>query len=129
MAYSYIISIDIRYFTPALGIVAGLLGGLGIVARDVFSEKERFDDIPLKDLATYVLFGILALILGYILVYYFVPVQHGKGTLYEFLKINLGLLDVVGSALGSSSSSAIPVILAHKFRTLIKKLRSYPASE
>ncbi len=65
------------------------------------------------------------------LVYYFVklPVQHGKETLYDFLAGNLGLLDLAGSVLGSSSSSAIPVILAHKVRALIKKFNLYPASK
>lgn len=112
--------------------MAGLLGGLGIVARDIFSEKEKFEDIPLKDLATYVLFGIVALLLGYVLVYYFVAPGtglHGRQeSVYQFFKANLGLFDIAGAVLGSSTSSAIPVILAHRLRALIEKFRSYSAS-
>jgi hypothetical protein len=52
-AYSYIISLDYRYFTPADGIIAGLIGGLGVGAKNIFSrsvsENENYnEDIPLK---------------------------------------------------------------------------------
>lgn len=130
--YSYIASFG--YFTPAGGIVAGLVGGSGIAARDIFYRKEYGEDIPLKDIATYVLFGIIALFLGYIFVYYFVklPAYHGElirpaeyGNIYDFFIETLGLPDIFAAILGSISSSAIPINLP-KFRNLI---RSYSASK
>ncbi len=139
--YSYIVSLG--HFTPAVGIIAGLVGGSGVAARDILSGKEKSDDIPLKNLVTYILFGIAGLFLGYILVYYFVklPTQgmHGRyilpaeqGTIYEFFNQTMGLPDIIGAILGSICSSAIPIIFKEKIRTTLKKLninRFYPASE
>lgn len=142
-AYSYIVSLDYSYFTPALGIIAGLLGGLGIAARDIFSEKESFEDVPLKDLAAYILFGITGLLLGYIFVYSFVkfpdPAQHGgfflpseQGTILDFFERTLKLHDILGAVFGSICSSAIPILFKKKINNLIKKLKIsqfYPASK
>lgn len=131
-AYSYIASLG--YFTPAGGIVAGLVGGSGVAARDIFYRKEYGEDIPLKAIATYVLFGIIALFMGYIFVYYFVklPTYHGDfilpaeyGTIYDFFRATMGLPDIFAAILGSISSSAIPINLP-KIRNLIK---SYSASK
>ena len=132
-AYSYIISLDYHYFTPAVGIVAGLIGGLGMAAVDTLSEKETFDkDIPLRNIALYVLFGITALILGYIFVYYFVklPGIHGEfirpaevgRTINDFFRETMGRLDIIGAVLGSISSSGIPVIFRKRLKNILKKL-------
>lgn len=135
-AYGYIVSQDYHYFTPALGIVAGLIGGMGIAARDLFSEKEKkYEEIPLKDIAMNVFFGIIALFLGYLLVYYFVklpsPSQHGTtfslpaeiGTIAEFLKATMGIEDIIGTILGSISALAFPIIFKEKIRALMKSLK------
>jgi hypothetical protein len=140
-AYGYIVSLDFHYFTPALGIVAGLIGGFGVAAKDLFFEKkggfsgEKHDeDIPLKDIAMNVLFGITALFLGYVLVYYFVklpnPSIHGEffipaeqGMLYDFFAQTMKREDIFGATLGSITSLAIPIIFKYKIRTLMKKLK------
>ncbi len=132
-AYSYIVSVDYHYFTPAVAIVAGLIGGFGMAAVDTLSEKEISDkDISLKNIALYVLFGITALILGYIFVYYFVklPGIHGEfirpaevgRTINDFFRETMGRLDIIGAVLGSISSSGIPVIFRKRIKNLLKKL-------
>lgn len=133
-AYSYIVSLG--YFTPAVGIVAGMLAGFGVAAGELFSEKEKYDeDIPIKYIVIAILFGIIALLLGYVLVYYFVklpsPTLHGtilsipaeQGTIAEFFKATMKMEDIVGAMLGSISSLAIPLIFKEKFRSLMKKLK------
>ncbi len=130
-AYSYIVSLDYHYFTPAIGIVAGLIGGLGMAATDILSEKETFDkDIPLKNIALYVLFGLTALVLGYIFVYNFVklPVIHGGfirpvevgPTISDFFRQTMGHLDVIGAVLGSICSSGISVVFRKRIKNLQK---------
>lgn len=125
VAYSYIVSLG--YFTPAVGIIAGLAGGFGAAAKDILYGKENYDDIPLKTIAAHVLFGIIALFLGYIFVYHFVklpdihgeftrPVEQGR-TIFDFFKETMGLPDILGAIFGSISSCAIPVNL-----TKIKKV-------
>lgn len=133
-AYGFIVSMDYHYFTPALGIVAGLLGGFGVAVKGFFSEKNYAKDIPLKDIAISILFGIIALFLGYALVYYFVKLPssdlHGtifslpfeRGTIYEFFMQTMKLEDITATVLGSISSLAIPIIFKEKIRALIKKL-------
>ncbi len=128
VAYSYIVSLG--HFTPSVGIIAGLIGGSGVAARETISEKVKYDDIPLKDLMTYILFGVISLFLGYILVYYFVKLparMHGviilpaeQGTIYEFFKDTMGLPDIFGAILGSISSSAIPIIFKKRIRALFE---------
>lgn len=138
-AYGYIVSLDYHYFTPALGIIAGLIGGMGIAARDIFSEKEKhYEEIPLKDIAINVLFGIIALFLGYLLVYYFVklpsPGLHGttlslpaeQGTIAEFLKATMRIEDIIGTILGSISALALPILFKEKIRALMKSLKISP---
>lgn len=136
-AYSYIVSLDIRYFIPALGIFAGLIGGVGIATRDILSEKEDFKDIPLKDLAVYIAFGILGLFLGYIFVYYFVklplpPSPHGEsvvtpGTIFDFFKNAMGVPDILGALFGSICSVAFPILFKEKIKVLINKLKINPS--
>lgn len=140
--YGYIVSVDYHYFTPALGIVAGLIGGLGIATKDIFSDNNRFleknnhhKDIPLEDIGMNIAFGIVALILGYIIVYYFakIPIQsiHGtiysipveQGNIYDFLKVTLRFEDVVATILGAISSLALPLLLKKKIRALMQKLK------
>ena len=141
-AYGYIVSLDYHYFTPALGLVAGLIGGMGIAAKYLFSgrrdkaseEGKNDENIPLKDIAMNVLFGIIALFLGYLLAYYFVklpsPDLHGTtlsipaeiGTIVEFLKATMGLGDIVGVILGSISALALPILFKEKIRALMKSL-------
>lgn len=138
--YGYIVSLDYHYFTPALGIVAGLIGGLGIAAKDIFSDNNRshenhHKDIPLEDIGMNIAFGIVALILGYIIVYYFakIPIQsiHGtvysipveQGNIYDFLKVTLRFEDVVATILGAISSLALPLLLKKKVRALMQKLK------
>lgn len=134
-AYSYIVSLG--YFTPAVGIIAGLIGGFGVGTRYLFREETvtHGEDIPLKDIVLHVLFGITALFLGYVLVYYFValPSVHGgfirpseQGTIYDFFKQTMGLPDIVGATLGSISSIAIPILFKGKIRNLMKKLQINP---
>lgn len=141
-AYGYIISLDYHYFTPALGIVAGLVGGFGVAAKNLFSEKrnrlpEKQEDIPLEDIAMNVIFGTIALLLGYLIVYYFVkfPISslHGElirpaehGTIFEFFKQTLALEDIIAAILGSISSFAIPILFKEKIRSLMKKLKINP---
>ena len=138
VAYSFIISLDYHYFTPADGIIAGLIGGLGVGAKNLFSEslpvneKHNDEDIPLTEIGEHVLFGIIALFLGYIFVFYFVklPSIHGELfppseqgiSLYEFFKQTLGLPDIVGVVLGSISSLA-PLIFKHRIRALMRRLK------
>jgi len=142
-AYGYIISLDYHYFTPALGIVAGLVGGFGVAAKNLFSEKrnriheKQDEDIPLEDIAMNVIFGTIALLLGYIIVYYFVkfPISslHGElirpaehGTIYEFFKQTLALEDIIAAILGSISSLAFPILFKEKIKYLMKKLKINP---
>ena len=141
-AYGYIASLDYHYFTPALGVVAGLIGGLGIAAKDIFSgnnatvENEKHpEDIPLKYIPMNITFGILALILGYLLVYYFVkiPIQSTHGTIIsfpvesgdisDFFKGAMRLEDIVAATLGAVSSLALPILLKKKIRALMQKLK------
>ncbi len=135
-AYGYIVSLDYHYFIPALGVIAGFIGGIGIAARDIVSDKEKYyEEIPLKDIILNALFGIIALFLGYLLVYYFVklpsPSQHGTtlsfpaelGTIVEFLKATMGLGDIAGAILGSISSLALPILFKEKIRALMKSLK------
>lgn len=132
-AYSYIISVDIRYFIPALGIFAGLIGSMGIAARDILSEKEDFKDIPLKDLVVYVAFGVMGLFLGYIFVYYFVDLPlpsnpHGESaaefTISDFFKNAMGALDILGALFGSICSAALPILFKEKIKELVNKLKT-----
>lgn len=136
-AYSYIVSLG--YFTPSVGIVAGMLAGFGIAAGELFSDNEKYDeDIPLKKIVIAVLFGIIALFLGYVLVYYFVklpiPIFHGtilsipaeEVTIAEFFKATMKIEDIIGAILGSISSLATPLIFKEKFRNLMKKLKISP---
>ena len=142
-AYGYIVSLDYHYFTPALGIVAGLIGGIGIAAKYLFSgrrdrasEKGKNDEnIPLKDIGMNVLFGIIALFLGYLLVYYFVELPTSsfigtililpakQGTIAEFLKATMGMEDIIGAILGSISSLALPMLFREKIMALMKALK------
>lgn len=135
-AYGYIVSLDYHYFTPALAVIAGFIGGIGIAARDMLSEKEKhYEEIPLKDIVLNALFGIIALFLGYLIVYYFVKLpssgQHGTtlslpaelGTIIEFLKATMGWGDIAGAILGSISSLALPIIFKEKIRSLMKSLK------
>ncbi len=142
-AYGYIVSLDYHYFTPALGIVAGLIGGIGIAAKYLFSgkryrasEKGKNDEnIPLKDIAMNVLFGIIALFLGYVFIYYFVELPTSsfigtililpakQGTIAEFLQATMGMEDIIGAILGAISSLALPMLLREKIRTLMKALK------
>lgn len=131
--YGYMVFIDPRYFTPALGIVAGLIGGLGIAARDILSEKEDFKDMQIKDIMTYVLFGITGLILGLIFVYYFVKFpfpSHGGlillssneiMTILDFFTKTMPVYDMIGAILGSVISLSIPVLFKNKIKKLIKR--------
>ncbi|MCZ7385546.1 MAG: hypothetical protein O8C63_12480 [Candidatus Methanoperedens sp.] len=136
VAYSYIISLDYQYFTPADGIIAGLIGGLGVGAKNIFSksisENENYnEDIPLKNIGEHILFGLIALVLGYIFVFYFVklPSPHGEIippseqgiSLYGFLKQTLGIPDIAGAVLGSICSLA-PLIFKQRIRALMKKI-------
>lgn len=141
-AYGYIVSLDYHYFTPALGIVAGLIGGIGIAAKYLFSGRDRAsekgkndENIPLKDIAMNVLFGIIALFLGYVLIYYFVRLPTSsfigtililpakQGTIAEFLQATMGMEDIIGAILGSISSLALPMLFGEKIRTLMKALK------
>lgn len=127
VAYSYIVSLG--YFTPAVGIIAGLVGGFGVAVKDILYGKGNYDNIPLKTIAAHVLFGIMALFVGYIFVYHFVklPYLHGEfirpveqgSTIYEFFKETMGMPDILGAIFGSISSCAIPVNLT-KFKKLTK---------
>lgn len=151
-AYGYIVSLDYHYFTPALGIVAGLIGGIGIAAKYLFSGRrdrasedgKNDENIPLKDIAMNVLFGIIALFLGYLLIYYFVRLPTSsfigtililpseQGTIPEFLQATMGMEDIIGAILGSISSLALPMLFGEKIRTLMKALkinRVYSASK
>ncbi len=136
VAYSYIISLDYHYFTPADGIIAGLIGGFGVGAKNLFSkslpENEKHnEEIPLITIGEHVLFGMIALFLGYIFVFYLVklPSTHGELlppseqgiSLYEFFKQTLGLPDIAGAVLGSISSMA-PLVFKHRIRALIGRL-------
>ena len=140
LVYSYIISIDPSYFAPALGVVVGLVGGLGIAAKSIFSGEKIHDEIPLNKLATHILFGIMALVFGYVIVFYFVqlpvlgmhdtqtlqrPVdmENGTLTLDNFLMTTLGLPDIVAAILGALSSAAIPMIFKKKIMVLVDKLK------
>ena len=137
VAYSYIISLDYRYFTPADGIIAGLIGGFGVGAKKLFSDslpenKKHNEDIPLTEIGEHILFGMIALFLGYIFVFYFVklPSPHGEFlpaseqgiSLYEFIKQTLGMPDITGAVLGSISSLA-PLIFKHRIQALMRKLK------
>lgn len=137
VAYSFIISLDYRYFTPADGIIAGFIGGFGFGAKNLFSrsisDNEKYDeDIPLKTIGGHILFGLIALFLGYIFVFYFVkiPSLHGEVlppsqegiSLYEFLKQTLGIPDIAGAVLGSICSLA-PLIFKQRIRALMRKLK------
>lgn len=135
-AYGYIVSLDYHYFTPALAVIAGFIGGVGIAAREILSEKENnYEDIPLKNILLNALFGIIAMFLGYLLVYYFVelpsPDQHGTilslpaelGTTADFLKATMGMEDIIGAILGSITSLALPIIFREKIRSLMKTLK------
>jgi len=136
VAYSFIISLDYQYFTPADGIIAGLIGGLGVGAKNIFSktisENEKYnEDIPLKTIGEHILFGLIALFLGYIFVFYFVklPSPHGEIlppseqgiSLYGFLKQTLGIPDIAGAVLGSICSLA-PLIFKQRIRALMRKI-------
>ncbi len=138
VAYSYIISLDYHYFTPADGIIAGLIGGLGVGAKNIFPEnlpenEEHDDDIPLTVIGEHILFGIIALFLGYVFVFHFVklPSIHGELsppseqgiTFYDFFMQTLGLPDIIGVALGSISSLA-PLIFKHRIRALMRRLKT-----
>jgi hypothetical protein len=135
VAYSYIISLNYHYFTPADGIVAGLIGGFGVGAKNLFSisksESEKYsEDIPLKNIGEHILFGLIALFLGYIFVFYFVklPSLHGEIlplpeqgiSLYDFIKQTLGLPDIAGAVLGSICSLA-PLVFKQRIRALLFK--------
>ncbi len=135
-AYSFIISLDYQYFTPADGIIAGLIGGLGVGAKDIFSksisENENYnEDIPLKNIGEHILFGLIALFLGYIFVFYFVklPSPHGEIlppseqgiSLYDFFKQTLGMPDIAGAVLGSICSLA-PLVFKQRIRALMRKI-------
>ena len=135
VAYSYIISLDFQYFTPAAGIISGLIGGFGVGAKNIFSrsisENENYyEDIPLKNIGEHILFGLIALFLGYIFVFYFVklPSPHGELlppsgqgiSLYEFLKQTLGLPDIAGAVLGSICSLA-PLVFKQRIRGLMRR--------
>ncbi|MDO9098700.1 MAG: hypothetical protein Q7U60_11350 [Candidatus Methanoperedens sp.] len=135
-AYGYIVSLDYHYFTPELAVIAGFIGGFGIAARDIFSEKEKnYEDIPLKDIVLNVLFGVIAMFLGYLLVYYFVKLPssglHGTtlslpaelGTIVEFLKATMGVENIIGAILGSISALALPMLFREKIRALMKALK------
>ncbi|MCZ7381309.1 MAG: hypothetical protein O8C64_07035 [Candidatus Methanoperedens sp.] len=137
VAYSYIISLDYHYFTPADGIIAGLIGGFGVGAKNLFSrsisENENYnEDIPLRNIGEHILFGLIALFLGYIFVFYFVkiPAPHGEIlppseegiSLYDFLKQTLGIPDIAGAVLGSICSLA-PLIFKQRIRALMRKLK------
>lgn len=134
-AYGYVASLDYHYFTPALAVIAGFIGGFGIAARDIFSEKEKhYEEIPLKDIIFNALFGIIALFLGYLLVYYFVKLPSGLhdtililpaklGTIAEFFKATMGIEDIIGTILGSISALALPIIFKEKIRALMKSLK------
>jgi len=140
-AYGYIVSLDYHYFTPALGIIAGLIGGMGIAAKYLFSrrrasEKGKNDEnIPLKDIGMNVLFGITALFLGYLLIYYFVRLPTSsfigtililpseQGTIVEFLQATMGMEDIIGAILGSISSLALPMLFREKIMALMKALK------
>jgi hypothetical protein len=136
VAYSFIISLDYNYFTPADGIIAGLIGGLGVGAKNIFSktisENEKYnEDIPLKTIGEHILFGLIALFLGYIFVFYFVklPSPHGEIlppseqglSLYGFVKQTLGIPDIAGAVLGSICSLA-PLIFKQRIRELMRKI-------
>jgi hypothetical protein len=132
-AYSHIISINSIYFTPALGIFAGLVGGMGAAVRDILSEKRKFDDIHLKDLTTYAVFGITGLFLGYIFVYYFVKLplgSHGTAipaeleTIHVFFKNTMGIPDILGAIFGSICSAAIPILFKEKIKYLMEKIKN-----
>lgn len=133
LAYSYIVSLS--YFTPAVGIVAGLLGSSGMAVRDLFYEKERNDgNLTLTDILRYVLFGIVALVLGYVIVYYFVslstPGPHSgqiiprdAGTISEFFKQTLTIFDIIGAALGAICTLSIPMLFGENIRKNLNKLK------
>jgi drug/metabolite transporter (DMT)-like permease len=133
LAYSYIVSLG--YFTPAVGIVAGLLGSSGMAVRDLFYEKERkYGEITLIDILRYVLFGIIAIVLGYVIVYYFVripaPGPHSgliipreAGTIYEFFKQTLTAFDIIGAALGAICTLSIPMLFGENIRKNLNKLK------
>ena len=134
LVYSYIISLDPSCFTPALGVLAGLLGGLGIAAKSIFSSEKIYDEIPLNKLAAHTLFGIMALVFGYVLVFYFiklpVPEMHDTllrpvelGTIGNFFRQTLGLPDIMGAILGALSSAAIPMIFKKKIMVLVYKFK------
>ena len=142
-AYGYIVSLDYHYFTPVLGIVAGLIGGIGIAAKYLFSERrdrasekgKNDENIPLKDIGMNVLFGITALFLGYVLIYYFVELPTSsfigtililpakQGTIAEFLQATMGMEDIIGAILGSVSALALPILFRKKIRALMKSLK------
>ena len=134
LVYSYIISLDPSYFAPALGVIAGLLGGLGIAAKTTFSGEKIYDEIPLSKLVSHIVFGIMALVFGYIIVFYFVempvPTMHDtllrpveQVPLDNFFMQTLGLPDIMTAILGALSSAAIPMIFKEKIMVLVEKLK------
>lgn len=140
LVYSCIISLDPSYFAPALGVIAGLLGGLGIAAKTTFSGEQIYDEIPLNKLAYHIVFGIITLVLGYVIIFYFVqlPVsglhdtqtlqrpmdmESGTLTLNNFFMQTLGLPDIMAAILGALSSAAIPMIFKEKIMILVEKLK------
>lgn len=134
VVYSYIISLDPSYFAPALGVIAGLFGSLGIAAKSIFSGEKIYDEIPLSKLASHIVFGIIALVFGYIFVFYFVqlpnPALHDallrpveQGSIDIFLMQTMGVPDILGAILGALCSAAIPMIFKEKIMVLIEKLK------
>ena len=133
VAYSYIVSLN--NFTPAVGIVAGLLGSSGMAVRDLFYEKGRkYGEITLIDILRYVLFGIIALVLGYVIVYNFVsfpmPGPHAglvipkeTNTIIEFFKKTFTVYDIIGAALGAICTLSIPMLFGENIRKKLNKLK------
>lgn len=133
VAYSYIVSLS--YFTPAVGIVAGLLGSSGIAVRDLFYYKVRKDgEVSIIDILRYVIFGIIALVLGYVIVYYFVglptPGPHSgtivpkeAGTIFEFFKKTFTVFDIIAAAMGAICTLSIPMIFGENIRKNLRKFK------
>lgn len=135
VAYSYIVSLSLSNFIPKVSIVAGLLGSSGIAVRDLFYEKERTDgEVTLIDILRYVLFGIIALVLGYFIVYYFVsfpaPDPHSgliipreTNTIFEFFKKTFTVFDIIAASLGAICTLSIPIIFGENIRKNLRKLK------
>jgi multisubunit Na+/H+ antiporter MnhB subunit len=124
-----IVVILLNYFAPIVGIIAGFVGGAGLVILGDPDEADKKDISPVN-LFYFAGVAIISLLIGYILIYYFKTEiihsisYHPKDfiTLMDFIVSTLGIPDILSTVTGSF----IAYSLSNKISAVYRYFRLNP---